>query len=66
MVELPAGAGEVRTLIDEPHRDVGALPDLFDFLSDGPGQREGLGLNLFDGHRPTVTAEGKQLVLSGF
>lgn len=33
------------------------LPDLFDFLSDGFGQRESLCLNPLDGHRPAVTGE---------
>lgn len=33
------------------------LPDLFDFLSDGFGERERLCLNPLDGHRPAVTRE---------
>ncbi len=33
------------------------LPDLFDFLSDGFGQRESLGLNPLDGHRPAIAGE---------
>lgn len=31
------------------------LPDLFDFLSDGFGQRKSLCLNPLDGHRPAIT-----------
>lgn len=38
-----------------------ALPDLFDFLSDGFGQRESLCLNPLDGHRPAITAEEKDV-----
>lgn len=33
------------------------LPDLFDFLSDGFGQRESLCLNPLDGYCPAVTGE---------
>lgn len=50
-------------MLDEVHADLSASPDLFDFLSDGFGQREGFGLNLLDGHSPTVTGERKQRVL---
>lgn len=49
-------------MLDEVHAYLSALPDLFDFLPDGFGQREGFGLNLLDGHSPTVTGERKQLV----
>lgn len=63
MIELPAGAGGVRRGREEGDGHQVALPDLFDFLSDGFGQREGLGLNLSDGHGPTVTGEWKQAVL---
>ena len=42
-------------------RDVCVLPDLFDFLSDGFGQREGLWLNPLDGHRPAVTGGGNYI-----
>lgn len=33
------------------------LPDLFDFLSDGFGQRESLCVNPLDGHGPAITGE---------
>lgn len=41
----------------ELDHDLFALPDLFNFLSNGFGEREGLGLNLLDGHSPAVTVE---------
>lgn len=39
---------------------VSVLPDLFDFLSDGFGQRESLHLDSLDGHSPAVTGEEKR------
>lgn len=63
MIELPAGAGRSGDWKCEVHSRLFALPDLFDFLSDGFGQREGLGLDLSDGHGPTVTGEWKQAAL---
>lgn len=53
------GSGRLR----REHNTQASLPDLLHFLSDGFGQREGPGLNLFDGHSATVTGEWKELAL---
>lgn len=46
---------DMSVISDGEGRGVCLLPDLFDFLSDGFGQRESLCLDPLDGHCPAIT-----------